>query len=421
LVFITFVGLKIGDIEAIARGTLPKFYGEDVHPNTWQVFSSFGKRYILTATPCIMVEPFAKTYLGVDKVWGTKLHISNGIATGLLENPGVLVGKVKETLLRHEFKDSNFPNVGLGDRHSDHYFMSLCKEAYIVVPDENIAAAPKESLMSSIIFHDGRLVQRPTASTALVTLLWYPIGALLAILRIIVGIILPISLLTIVYKFLGVYVVVHGKPPLKHEHNDGKGYLYVCSHRTLLDPVMVGVALGRCVTAVTYSISHLSKLLSPIKTVPLKRDREKDATNIRTLLKEGDLAICPEGTTCHEPYLLRFSALFGELSNHLVPMAMNTKMSMFHGTTARGWKSLDPFYFFMNPNPIYEVTFLDELPHELTCAGGKSSFEVANYIQRLLSQTLGFECTNYTRKDKYTTLCGSDGSILPKSQDSFGS
>lgn len=209
--------------------------------------------------------------------------------------------------------------------------------------------------MNSIIFHDGRLVQRPTASIALLILLWYPIGAILAIFRIIVGIVLPISLLTFVYKFLGVYVVVHGNPPSKHEHADGKGYLYVCTHRTLLDPVMVGVALRRHVTAVTYSISHLSELLSPIKTVPLKRDREKDAANIRTLLHEGDLAICPEGTTCREPYLLRFSALFAELSNHLVPVAMNTKMSMFHGTSARGWKSLDPFYFFMNPNPVYEV------------------------------------------------------------------
>lgn len=132
LIFITFVGLKIGDIEAIARGTLPKFYSEDVHPETWQVFSSFGKRYILTATPRLMVEPFAKTYLGVDKVLGTELHItSNGVATGLLVSPGVFVGKTKEEVLKQEFGDSHFPDVGLGDRPSDYYFMSFCKVRFI--------------------------------------------------------------------------------------------------------------------------------------------------------------------------------------------------------------------------------------------------------------------------------------------------
>lgn len=57
------------------------------------------------------------------------------------------------------------------------------------------------------------------------------------------------------------------------------------------------------------------------------------------------------------------------------------RMSMFYGTTARGWKGMYPFYFFMNPSPAYELAFLNKLPMELTCGSGKSSHEVANYIQ----------------------------------------
>lgn len=283
----------------------------------------------------------------------------------------------------------------------------------------DVKAVTSDKLPKPVVFHDGRLVCKPTPLMALLIVLWIPIGFVLACLRIAAGSLLPMQLVYYAFWALGVRVTVKGVPPPPVNKSSAacggdSGVLFICSHRTLLDPIFLSTALGRPIAAVTYSVSRLSEIISPIKTVRLSRDRAMDASMIKKLLQEGDLAICPEGTTCRERFLLRFSALFAELTDQLVPVAMVNRMSMFHGTTARGWKGMDPFYFFMNPSPAYEVTFLNKLPPELTCGSGKSSHEVANYIQRVLAATLSYECTSFTRKDKYRALAGNDGTVVEK-------
>ncbi|PKA61395.1 Glycerol-3-phosphate 2-O-acyltransferase 6 [Apostasia shenzhenica] len=133
------------------------------------------------------------------------------------------------------------------------------------------------------------------------------------------------------------------------------------------------LALRRHVATVTYSLSRLSELLSPIKNVRLARDRGKDAAIIKACWKRETSPSAPKGRRAGA-VPPRFSALFAELTDEIVPVALESRTSLFHGTTARGGRGWIHSSSALNPSPAYEVTFLSKLPrnsHAAAAAEGE--------------------------------------------------
>ncbi|XP_022766372.1 probable glycerol-3-phosphate acyltransferase 2 [Durio zibethinus] len=410
LVFVSFVGIRKEKFRA-GTAILPKFFLEDVGCEGFDIVMSFTRNVAVTGMPKIMVEGFLTDYLGIDAVVARELKEFGGYFLGLMEekmDAGLVINQKIST-----------QNIGLGcfRKSHDQKIFSHCKEIYLVTEAEKRTwqVLPRNRYPKPLIFHDGRLAFRPTPLAAFVMFIWLPFGFLLNITRIIIFSSFPYKLSMPLLALSGVINTVSEAEPriasINGEEKPG-GMLYVCNHRTLLDPIYVTTALMKSVSAVTYSISRFSELISPIKTVRLTRDREKDGKMMRKLLSQGDLLVCPEGTTCREPYLLRFSPLFAEMTDEIVPVAIKLEVSMFYGSTAAGLKCLDSTFHLMNPNPMCFIKILNKLPTWQTHnAGGKSRFEVANQVQNQIATALGFECTDLTRKDKYAIMAGNEGIV----------
>ncbi|XP_022683458.1 glycerol-3-phosphate 2-O-acyltransferase 6-like [Setaria italica] len=371
MTFLSTAGLAAGDVAAVARATLPRFFLADLRRSAFRAMTAArhgGERYVVTRLPRLMAEPFVREYLGADvRVVGAELRVVGGRFSGTMASPGVAAGGDRSlgALLAVLGRDRPIVDVGLctgaaGDRRQP-AFLQVCQERRAVSAPEKSQATPlpRSEYPRPLVFHDGRLVRRPEPLAFLAILLWVPLGVVLS---------------------------------------------------TLMDPVILSTVLRRKVTAVTYSLAGFSELIAPIPTVRLTRDRRRDSRIMRSELEQGDLVVCPEGTTCREPYLLRFSPLFAEIAGgEVTPVAVRAGGAMFHGSTVRGHKWLDSVFFLMNPAPWYEIRLLAPVPTGGGGGASSSSRDVANGVQRMIGDELGFECTELTRRDKYRMIAGHDG------------
>ncbi|CAM0881851.1 unnamed protein product [Alopecurus aequalis] len=417
MAFVTFFGLRPRDADLVARAILPKFYMERLNAQVYDhLWLPARRKLAVTSAPRVMAEWFLKEYVAADVVIGRELQmvkIGRGCYfTGLLYGPAGPDMRQKDLreVLGADGAMADVSVVGTSNP-VNHIFIPYCKEHYVVSRESaKTDQLPRERYPKPLIFHDGRLAFLPTASATLAFFIFLPLGFILSVIRISIGIGLPYKISFPAGALFGVRFRTSGRR-ISEAGAKSRGVMFVCTHRTLVDPIMLTAALQKPVPAVTYSLSRLSEIYAPIKTVRLTRDRDGDAKTMARLLEQGDLAVCPEGTTCREPYLLRFSPLFAELADDMEPVALDAQVTSLYGTTASGHKWLDPVAFFANPAPSYRVEFLGRVPRDQTCAGGRASAEVANWVQHRLGEALGFECTGLCRRDKYMMLAGNDGVV----------
>lgn len=127
-VFIATAGLRLSDIESVARAVLPKFYFDDIDMEVWSEFSLCDRRVVVTKMPRVLVERFVKEHLRADEVIGSELVVNRfGFVTGFIKSD---VGSISDRIM--EIFGDEKPSLGLGRHDSDFSVLSLCKVSCII-------------------------------------------------------------------------------------------------------------------------------------------------------------------------------------------------------------------------------------------------------------------------------------------------
>ncbi|GJN39745.1 hypothetical protein PR202_gb28882 [Eleusine coracana subsp. coracana] len=287
--FLSTAGLPAADVAVVARATLPRFFLADLRASAFRAFSAASataaaekqhgdERFVVTRLPRVLAEPFVKEFVGADvRVVGTELTLA---ATGRFTGGAVAAAAPSPCHRRVTASSSSTTTTSL---------------------------LPRGEYTKPLVFHDGRLVARPTPLSVLAVFLWVPLGVILSATRLLLGF-LPYGAGVLLaaatgFRISAAFAIFANPPPpppptaTKHHSRTrgggGSTTLYACNHQTLMDPVILSTVLRRRrrrVTAVTYSLASFSELIAPIPTVRLTRDRAVDRRIMHAALAKGDLA-----------------------------------------------------------------------------------------------------------------------------------
>uniref|UniRef100_A0A0D3HPX5 Glycerol-3-phosphate acyltransferase RAM2/GPAT1-8 HAD-like domain-containing protein n=1 Tax=Oryza barthii TaxID=65489 RepID=A0A0D3HPX5_9ORYZ len=358
MAMVSFCGLRASRFRA-GRAVLPKWFLEDVGEEGFDVMRSAMRRVCVTKMPRIMVEGFLKEYLEVEVVLGREMKVIWGFFTGIMEEEEE-GGDQEEVLLEEKKMLVDVVGFSTSLEFLQHHLSHCCKEVYLVTREEKArwSALPRDKYPKPMVFHDGRLAFRPAAGDTLAMFTWLPFGAALAVARLAVALAVPYRYSTPILAATGLSWRLKGDGPRAARRHAPR---------------------------------------AAVRVQPPDADR-------------------PGGTTCREPCLLRFSPLFAELSDDVVPVGIAVDTAMFYATTAGGLKCLDPLYYIANPRTCYAVQFLERVDTSPARERRAPSTDVANLVQRRMGDALGYRCTMLTRKDKYLMLAGNDG-VVNTTQD----